>query len=60
MLLADLGAAVIKVENREGGDPFRSYRGGLYSGHFLAYNRNKQSLHARPALRARQGDLAST
>jgi crotonobetainyl-CoA:carnitine CoA-transferase CaiB-like acyl-CoA transferase len=43
-LLADLGATVIKVENRESGDPFRSYRGGLYSGHFAAYNRNKKSL----------------
>jgi formyl-CoA transferase len=44
MLLADLGAAVIKIENRDGGDPFRSHHGGLYGGHFLAYNRNKRSL----------------
>jgi formyl-CoA transferase len=44
MLLADLGASVIKIENREGGDPFRSFRGGRYSGHFIAYNRNKRSL----------------
>ncbi len=44
MLLADLGAAVIKIENREGGDPFRSFRGGRYSGHFVSYNRNKRSL----------------
>src|SRR5215470_13268904 len=44
MLLADLGAAVIKVENPEGGDPFRSFRGGRYGGHFIAYNRNKRSL----------------
>ena len=44
MLLADLGAAVIKVENPEGGDPFRYFRGGHYSGHFIAYNRNKRSL----------------
>jgi formyl-CoA transferase len=44
MLLADLGASVIKVENRDGGDPFRSHRGGLYGGHFIAYNRNKRSL----------------
>jgi formyl-CoA transferase len=44
MLLADLGAAVIKIENPEGGDPFRYFRGGHYSGHFIAYNRNKRSL----------------
>jgi len=44
MLLADLGAAVIKVETPQGGDPFRSFRGGRYGGHFIAYNRNKQSL----------------
>ena len=44
MLLADRGASVIKIENREGGDPFRSFRGGRYSGHFISYNRNKRSL----------------
>jgi crotonobetainyl-CoA:carnitine CoA-transferase CaiB-like acyl-CoA transferase len=44
MLLADLGASIIKVENPDGGDPFRYFRGGLYSGHFIAYNRNKRSL----------------
>ena len=44
MLLADLGASVIKIENREGGDLFRSFRGGRYSGHFISYNRNKRSL----------------
>ncbi len=44
MLLADLGASVIKVENPDKGDPFRYFRGGLYSGHFIAYNRNKRSL----------------
>ena len=44
MLLADLGASVIKIENPEGGDPFRYFRGGHYSGHFIAYNRNKRSL----------------
>jgi crotonobetainyl-CoA:carnitine CoA-transferase CaiB-like acyl-CoA transferase len=43
-LLADLGAAVIKIENRETGDPFRNYHGGNYSGHFIAYNRSKRSL----------------
>ena len=44
MLLADLGASIIKIENPEGGDPFRYFRGGIYSGHFIAYNRNKRSL----------------
>ncbi|SHJ90156.1 formyl-CoA transferase [Roseomonas rosea] len=44
MMLADLGADVVKVENPEGGDPFRSFRGGLYSPHFCAYNRNKRSV----------------
>ncbi len=43
-LLADLGASVIKVENPDKGDPFRSFRGGGYGGHFLSYNRNKRSL----------------
>src|SRR5260370_4695248 len=53
MLLADLGASVTKIENRDGGDPFRSFRGGRYSGHFLSSNRNKRSL--RLDLRAPQG-----
>jgi len=44
MLLADLGANVIKVEQHETGDPFRSFKGGLYSPHFQTYNRNKRSI----------------
>ena len=44
MMLADLGAEVIKIERPEGGDPFRSFRGTLYSPTFVAYNRNKRSL----------------
>jgi crotonobetainyl-CoA:carnitine CoA-transferase CaiB-like acyl-CoA transferase len=44
MMLADLGADVVKVENPGGGDPYRSFRGGFYSAHFQAYNRNKRSV----------------
>jgi len=43
MALADLGADVIKIEHPEG-DPFRSFKGGLYSPHFQTYNRNKKSI----------------
>jgi len=43
MLLADLGADVIKVE-QPAGDPFRAFRGGLYSAHYQTYNRNKNSV----------------
>ncbi|MCC6776001.1 MAG: CoA transferase [Hyphomicrobiales bacterium] len=44
MLLAELGADVIKVERPEGGDPFRWFSGGLSSPHFQAHNRHKRSL----------------
>jgi crotonobetainyl-CoA:carnitine CoA-transferase CaiB-like acyl-CoA transferase len=44
MMLADLGADVVKVERPDGGDPFRSFRGGLYSPQFIAFNRNKRSI----------------
>jgi crotonobetainyl-CoA:carnitine CoA-transferase CaiB-like acyl-CoA transferase len=44
MLLADLGADVIKIEQPETGDPFRAFNGGLYSPHFQTYNRNKRSV----------------
>lgn len=44
MMLADLGARVIKVEHPQGGDPFRRHDGIYYSPHFAAYNRNKESL----------------
>lgn len=44
LLLADMGADVIKIENPEGGDPYRRFRGSDYSPHFCAYNRNKRSV----------------
>jgi crotonobetainyl-CoA:carnitine CoA-transferase CaiB-like acyl-CoA transferase len=44
MLLADLGAEVIKVEMPGTGDPFRAYKGGLYSPHYQTYNRGKKSI----------------
>jgi crotonobetainyl-CoA:carnitine CoA-transferase CaiB-like acyl-CoA transferase len=43
MMLADLGADVIKIERPEG-DPYRSYQGGQFSPHFQAYNRNKRGI----------------
>lgn len=43
-MLGDLGADVIKVEKPDGGDMFRAWRGGTYSGQFTAYNRNKRSI----------------
>lgn len=44
MMLADMGAEVVKIENPEGGDAFRSYGGGDYSAQFCAYNRGKRSV----------------
>jgi len=44
MLLAELGADVVKVERPGTGDPFRAFNGGLYSSHFQAHNRNKRSV----------------
>ena len=44
LMLADLGAEVIKVEHPQGGDPFRNFRGGHYSPNFVAYNRGKRSI----------------
>jgi crotonobetainyl-CoA:carnitine CoA-transferase CaiB-like acyl-CoA transferase len=50
MFLADLGAEVIKIEQPGTGDPFRAFRGGLYSPHFQTYNRNKRSVTLNPKL----------
>lgn len=48
MLLGDLGADVVKVEQPGSGDPFRAFKGGLYSPHFQTYNRNKRSIALDP------------
>ncbi len=44
MMLADLGADVIKIEAKGKGDPYRSFKTGFYSAHFQAYNRNKRAI----------------
>jgi formyl-CoA transferase len=44
MMLADLGADVIKVERPEGGDSFRGFGGDFKTGNFQGYNRNKRSI----------------
>lgn len=44
VLLADMGADVIKIENPKGGDPFRAFKGDFYSPHYQTYNRNKRSI----------------
>jgi glutaryl-CoA transferase len=48
MLLADMGAEVIKVEDPDGGDPMRTmgppFLPGGESAYFLAINRNKKSV----------------
>jgi crotonobetainyl-CoA:carnitine CoA-transferase CaiB-like acyl-CoA transferase len=44
MLLADLGAQVIKIETPDGGDPFRGWNNGADSPGFWAYNRGKRSI----------------
>ena len=44
MFLGDMGADVIKIERPKTGDPFRAFKGGLYSPHFQTYNRNKRSV----------------
>jgi crotonobetainyl-CoA:carnitine CoA-transferase CaiB-like acyl-CoA transferase len=51
LLLAELGADVIKVEWPEKGDKFRADATGLYSSQFQAHNRDKRSVtldYAKP------------
>ena len=52
LLLAELGADVIKVEWPGRGDKFRATGSGLYSSQFQAHNRDKRSItldYAKPA-----------
>lgn len=44
MLLGELGADVIKVERPGEGDPFRAFKGGLYSPQYQGANRHKRSV----------------
>lgn len=63
MLLAEMGADVVKVERPGMGDPFRAFHGGLYSSHFQAHNRNKRSValeHGAPEAAAAVDALIGT
>jgi formyl-CoA transferase len=44
MMLADLGAEVVKIEAPDGGDPFRGWGAAAYSATFGSVNRNKKSV----------------
>ena len=44
MMLGDLGAEVIKVEDPKSGDPFRAWGAADYSATFGSVNRNKKSI----------------
>lgn len=44
LLLADMGAEVVKVEQPGQGDPFRGWGEKLYSATFCSLNRNKKSI----------------
>jgi crotonobetainyl-CoA:carnitine CoA-transferase CaiB-like acyl-CoA transferase len=42
---------VIKVEMPGTGDPFRAFKGDLYSPHYQTYNRNKSRSSSTPRSR---------
>ena len=61
-LLADMGADVVKVEERTQGDPFRGWGSGGYSPTFRSCNRGKRSLAVdlrKPEGQRIVGDLAA-
>ena len=58
MLLADMGAEVIKVETRPGGDPFRGWGGQGYTPTFSSLNRRKKSVAVSIREKAGQEILA--
>lgn len=63
VLLADMGADVVKVEERTQGDPFRGWGKGGYSPTFRSCNRGKRSLGIdlrKPEGKRIVGDLAAT
>jgi len=63
MMLADVGADVVKIEAPDTGDPFRAFDGGLYSPHYQTYNRNKRSIELdtrRPADKEKFRELVAT
>jgi crotonobetainyl-CoA:carnitine CoA-transferase CaiB-like acyl-CoA transferase len=57
MMLAQLGADVVKVEHPAGGDPFRNTTGGTYSPNYIAYNQNKKSIQLDLNDTAERGEL---
>ena len=57
LLLADMGAEVIKIEEPERGDPFRGWGDKLYAATFCSLNRNKKSL-TLDLRHAEAGDIA--
>jgi crotonobetainyl-CoA:carnitine CoA-transferase CaiB-like acyl-CoA transferase len=57
MLLADLGAEVVKIESPNGGDAFRNWGKRDYNGTFGSMNRNKKSVTLD--LKAKDGQTAA-
>ena len=55
MLLGDLGAEVIKVENKPYGDPFRGWGRTVLNPTFCSLNRNKKSITLNLRIREAQG-----